>query len=139
AGRGRAEIEGLIGFFVSSLALRIDLSGDITGIELLDRVKHQALEAQQHQDLPFEQVVEIVQPPRRLSHTPVFQVMFAWQNTEQAVFDLPDLVVQSVEVELTRAKFDLELTLAEAGDRIAGAFGYATSLFDEATIVRHLG
>ena len=81
ANRGRAEIEGLIGFFVNTLALRVDLSGSPTVGELLERVKELALAAQQHQDMPFEQVVELVQPARSLAHSPIFQVMFAWQNS----------------------------------------------------------
>jgi non-ribosomal peptide synthetase component F len=84
ANRGRVEIEPLIGFFVNSLALRLDLSGDPSVGKLLDRVKAQALEAQAHQDLPFEQVVEIVRPPRSLAHEPIFQTMFAWQNMTRA-------------------------------------------------------
>ena len=83
ANRGRAEIENLIGFFVNTLALRLDLSGSPTVGELLARVKAQALAAQQHQDIPFEQVVEIVQPARSLAHSPLFQVMFAWQNADK--------------------------------------------------------
>ena len=81
ANRSRDEIEGLIGFFVNTLALRIDLSGSPTVAELLARVKAQALIAQQNQDIPFEQVVEILRPVRSLAHSPLFQVMFAWQNT----------------------------------------------------------
>ncbi len=85
ANRGRAEIENLIGFFVNTLALRMDLSGSPTVGELLERAKTQALAAQQHQDIPFEQVVELVQPVRSLAHSPLFQVMFAWQNTSENV------------------------------------------------------
>ncbi|MCP3468521.1 condensation domain-containing protein [Bradyrhizobium sp. CCGUVB23] len=81
ANRGRREIEELIGFFVNTLALRLDLSGEPSVAELLERTRRTALAAQEHQDLPFEQVVEIVQPPRRLDHTPVFQVMLAWGTT----------------------------------------------------------
>ncbi|MCZ4093237.1 condensation domain-containing protein [Sinorhizobium psoraleae] len=80
ANRGRREVEELIGFFVNTLALRIDLSGAPSVSELLARTRRTALAAQEHQDLPFEQVVEIVQPPRALDHTPLFQVMLAWQN-----------------------------------------------------------
>ncbi|WP_242688284.1 condensation domain-containing protein, partial [Photorhabdus stackebrandtii] len=79
AGRSRQEVESLMGFFVNTLALRMNFSGALTVAELLTQVRQTALAAQAHQDLPFEQVVEIVQPPRRLAHTPLFQVMFAWQ------------------------------------------------------------
>ena len=139
ANRSRAEVEPLIGFFVNSLALRLDLSGGPTVGELLQRVKARALEAQQHQDLPFEQVVEIVRPPRSLAHTPVFQVMFAWQNAGESDLELPGLRVAPVRVPCSFAKFDLTLSLAEVGGRIAGGLEYATALFDRATIERHAG
>ena len=80
ANRGRREIEGLIGFFVNTLAVRVDVSGSPRVEELLERVKRQALGAQEHQDIPFEHVVEMLQPVRSLSHSPIFQVMFAWEN-----------------------------------------------------------
>src|SRR5215471_8868523 len=76
ANRTRKEIEGLIGFFVNTLAVRLQLSGSPTVRELLDRVKHQSLSAQQYQDISFEQVVEIARPERSLSHSPIFQVTF---------------------------------------------------------------
>ena len=139
AGRQRVEIEGLIGFFINTQALRIDVSGALDGAELLERVRRQALQAHQYQDLPFEQVIEIVQPPRRLEHTPLFQVLFAWQNNETARLELPGLDIQKVSVPIQRSGFDLTLELAEVGDRIAGAMIYATALFDAATIARHLG
>ena len=84
ANRGRGEIEGLIGFFVNTLPLRVDLSGAPTAAELLGRVRTRALEAQQHQDIPFEQVVEQARPLRSLAYSPLFQVMFAWQNAPMA-------------------------------------------------------
>src|SRR5215207_2545869 len=84
ANRGRMEIEGLIGFFVNTLALRFDMSGSPSVAELLERVKEQTLLAQQHQDIPFEQVVEQARPARSLSHSPLFQVMFVWQTAETA-------------------------------------------------------
>ncbi len=83
ANRGRPETEGLIGFFVNTLAMRVDLSGSPTLAQLLALVKSRTLQAQAHQDIPFEQVVELIQPPRSLAHAPLFQVMFAWQNTPQ--------------------------------------------------------
>ena len=139
ANRARTEIEPLIGFFVNSLALRLDLSGSPTVGELLQRVKGRALEAQQHQDLPFEQVVEIVCPPRSLAHTPVFQVMFAWQNSGESDLELPGLTAAPLRIPHSFAKFDLTLSLAEAGGRISGGLEYATALFDRATIERHAG
>ena len=137
ANRNRREIEGLVGFFVNMLALRVDMSGEPDVAELLSRIRGAALAAQDHQDLPFEQLVEIIQPPRRLDHTPVFQVVFAWQNNEAANFELPGLKAEIADIPLQQVKFDLELSLGEADSRIVGALNYATALFDEATIRRH--
>ncbi|WP_445497289.1 amino acid adenylation domain-containing protein [Photorhabdus sp. SF281] len=141
AGRSHQEVEPLIGFFVNTLALRIDLSGAPDVIELLARVRQTALAAQAHQDLPFEQVVEIVQPPRRLAHTPLFQVMFAWQNNESPEWELPELAVSLIDsvLETDTVKFDLELELSEENGRIVGSLGYATALFDQQTIERYVG
>ncbi|WP_323074014.1 non-ribosomal peptide synthetase [Mycetohabitans endofungorum] len=139
AHRNHPQIEPLIGFFVNTLALRVDLSGEPDTSELLVRVRRTTLDAQAHQDLPFEQVVEIVQPPRRLDHTPLFQVMFAWQNNEPGEWRLPGLTATSAELEYDAAKFDLELNVSEAGDEIIGRLAYATALFDRSTIERHVG
>ncbi|MCC8422800.1 non-ribosomal peptide synthetase, partial [Photorhabdus thracensis] len=138
AGRSRQEVESLIGFFVNTLALRMDLSGAPNVVELLARTRQTALAAQEHQDLPFEQVVEIVQPPRRLAYTPLFQVMFAWQNNEAPEWALPGLAVSPVEQTFDVVKFDLELNLSEVDGRIVGYLNYATALFDQPTIERHL-
>ena len=137
ANRNRREIEGLVGFFVNMLALRVNMSGEPDMAELLSRIRGAALAAQDHQDLPFEQLVEIIQPPRRLDHTPVFQVVFAWQSNEAAKFELPGLQAEIADIPLQQVKFDLELSLGEADSRIVGALNYATALFDEATIRRH--
>ncbi|HEU4561224.1 MAG TPA: amino acid adenylation domain-containing protein, partial [Longimicrobium sp.] len=141
AGRGRAEIEGLIGFFVNTLALRLELSGSPTVAELLRRVKERALAAQHHQDIPFEQVVELLDPARSLSHHPLFQVMFAWQNAPRGDLRLPGLEVGSVRAGSShaQAKFDLSLSLWEAGDRIVGSVTYATALFEGKTVERWIG
>ncbi|MET4484438.1 condensation domain-containing protein, partial [Bradyrhizobium sp. F1.13.3] len=139
ANRGRREIEELIGFFVNTLALRLDLSGAPSVAELLERTRRTALGAQEHQDLPFEQVVEIVQPPRSLDHTPLFQVMLAWQTNAAQPFDLPGLLVEAAGDGFDQVKFDLELNLGEQGEVIAGTLGYATALFDQATIERQRG
>ncbi|HEU0300275.1 MAG TPA: condensation domain-containing protein, partial [Longimicrobium sp.] len=140
ANRGRQEIEGLIGFFVNTLPLRVDLSGSPSVSELLGRVKERALGAQHHQDIPFEQVVELLQPVRSLSHSPVFQVMFAWQNATGGALELPGLAVSEVEtLEAETAKFDLSLWLYEADGRIAGGLTYATSLFERETAGRYTG
>ncbi|HEV3051237.1 MAG TPA: condensation domain-containing protein, partial [Longimicrobium sp.] len=140
AGRTRAEVEGLIGFFVNTLALRVDVSGAPTVAELLGRVRQQALEAQQHPDLPFEQVVERVRPERSLSHTPLFQVMLGWQEMPGAEPELPGLAAIPLDgVEEDAAAFDLSLNLAPRDGRIAGELTYATALFDRATVERHVG
>ena len=139
ANRGRLEIEGLIGFFVNTLALRMDLSGAPTVKDLLERVKGVALEAQARQDLPFEQIVDLVKPVRSLGHTPVFQVMFAWQNNEGGSVDLPGVKVEWVGSGERPAKFDLTLDLTEADGRIVGGLNYATALFDRATAERYAG
>ncbi|MFB2713746.1 condensation domain-containing protein, partial [Aeromonas veronii] len=139
ANRGHCDIEPLIGFFVNTLALRIDLSDNPSVVDLIIRVRECALKAQDHQDLPFEQVVEITQPPRRLSHTPLFQVVFAWQNYDAGQWALPGIEVSPVSSTYEVAKFDLELNLAEAGDQIVGALTYASALFDSTTVERHVG
>jgi amino acid adenylation domain-containing protein len=137
ANRTRPEVEGLIGFFVNTLALRVELSGAPTVEALLARVKAAALGAQDHQDLPFEQVVELIQPPRSLAHSPLFQVMFAWQNNAVETLELPGLATEGFRVERDVAKFDLTLNLAEQGDRIVGGIEYARALFDRETVARY--
>ncbi|WP_429261985.1 amino acid adenylation domain-containing protein [Paraburkholderia atlantica] len=140
ANRGRREIEELIGFFVNTLALRVDLSGEPSVSELLERTRRTTLAAQEHQDLPFEQVVEIVQPPRALDHTPLFQVMLAWQNNALGRLDLPGLGVEEVMDNAPgQIRFELELNVGECDGRIVGTLGYATALFDQATIERQRG
>ena len=142
AGRGRREIEGLIGFFVNTLALRVDLSGSPTVAGLLGRVGTRVLDAQHHQDIPFEQVVELADPARSLSYHPLFQVMFVWQNAARRDGAEPPRAEGSgagAETAHPEATFDLTLTLREAGDRIVGGVTYAASLFEPATVERHLG
>jgi amino acid adenylation domain-containing protein len=140
ANRGRREVEGLIGFFVNTLALRVDLSDRPTVARLLERVRARALEAQQNQDIPFEQVVERLDPVRTLAHTPLFQVLFTWQNTPRGGLALPGLELGRLPgAERTTAKFDLSLSLAEVDGRVGGAVTYATSLFEQATVERHVG
>ncbi|WP_449301162.1 amino acid adenylation domain-containing protein [Pseudomonas citri] len=139
ANRTRSEVEGLIGFFVNTLAVRVDVSGAPTVESLLARVKTQALGAQAHQDLPFEQVVEILKPVRSLSHSPLFQAMLSWQTLDNSELVLGDLKLEGLGVANTVAKFDLSLELGEAQGQIFGALEYATALFDETTARRYLG
>jgi len=139
ANRTRAEIEGLIGMFVNTLALRIDTSDEPSGEALLARVKAQTLQAQAHQDLPFEQVVEICKPLRSLSHSALFQTLLSWDNNDGPALTLGDLTLEGVAGPSRFVKFDLSLTLGEHPSGIRGALNYATALFDEATIRRFVG
>ncbi|CAJ9204109.1 non-ribosomal peptide synthetase [Burkholderia pseudomallei] len=138
AGRNRTEVEALIGFFVNTLALRLDLSSEPTVGELLKRTKAQVLSAQAHQDLPFDQVVERVKPPRSTAHPPLFQVMFVWQNMPEGELTIPGLTIRAVETPLQTAQFELTLSLQEAGDDIVGHLNYASALFDESTVRRYV-
>ncbi len=143
AGRNRVEIEGLIGFFVNTLVLRGDLSGDRTGgssfRELLGRVRETALAAYVHQDVPFEKLVEELAPERSLARSPLFQVMFALQNAPVESLEIPGLQLRPVSGGAATVKFDLELDLREQDSGLFGMVGYATDLFDSATIDRLVG
>ncbi|WP_277758203.1 non-ribosomal peptide synthase/polyketide synthase [Pseudomonas sp. A34-9] len=139
ANRTRAEIEGLIGMFVNTLALRIDTSGELSSEALLARVKALTLQAQAHQDLPFEQVVEIIRPPRSLAHSPVFQTLLSWDGLQGPALALGDLTLEGVAEPSHFAKFDVSLNLAESNGVIRGSLEYATALFDEATVLRFAG
>ncbi|HST59994.1 MAG TPA: condensation domain-containing protein, partial [Longimicrobium sp.] len=141
ANRARSEVEELIGFFVNTLALRVDLSGAPTVAELLAQVKTRAMEGQRNQDIPFEQVVERLRPARSLAYSPLFQVMFAWQNRGGGrALELPGLQLASAaSASLVTAKFDLLLSLWEHDGRIAGAVEYATALFEQETVERWVG
>ncbi|PPU90815.1 hypothetical protein XalbCFBP2523_15565, partial [Xanthomonas albilineans] len=124
---------------MNTLALRVEVSGSPTLAQLLASVKERALQAQAHQDIPFEQVVELVQPPRSLSHAPLFQVMFAWQNTPEGDLDLGELEASGLGAARTSAQFDLSLSLAESKEGIVGSLTYATALFEHATLERWMG
>jgi len=139
ANRRHQDVESLIGFFVNMLTLRVDLSGAPDTGELLKRVRDRVLGAQGHQDLPFEQVVEIAQPPRRSDHTPLFQVIFVWENTDVSQWSLPGLEVSPAKQAYDTVKFDLELSLALVDGEIVGTLDYSTALFDRETIERHAG
>jgi len=139
ANRNHHQIESLIGLFVNTLALRIDLSGNPPIRQLLERVRKTSLDAQNHQDLPFEQVVDVVQPPRSLSHSPLFQVMFVLQNNETSEWNLPGLEVVGADSRDDITKFDLSLGLVESDNEIMGVLSYSTALFDRATMERHVG
>jgi amino acid adenylation domain-containing protein len=137
AGRNRAEVENLIGFFVNTLPLRTDLSGNPTFRQLLSRVRDAALGAYAHQELPFEKLVEELKLSREISHHPVFQVMFTLQNVSQQKPDFPGLSIEPFHAgKRTTAKFDLLLTASEGPNGLALAFEYNTDLFESQTIER---
>jgi non-ribosomal peptide synthetase component F len=134
-----AEIEGLIGFFVNMLVLRSDLSGNPTFKELLARVRKTAFGAYEHQDVPFEKLVEVLHPERDLSRSPLFQVMFAFQNIPRQSLDLAGLTVSPVEIKNETAKYDLSLYMWDEPKGLAARLEYNTDLFDGASIRRMLG
>jgi amino acid adenylation domain-containing protein len=136
AGRNAAELENLIGFFVNTLPLRTTLTGSLTFNELLARVRETSLEAFANQDLPFEQLVEAMQPERDLSRTPLFQVMFAFQNVPREVFHVSGLKFERRRIENHTSKFDLTLFAAEAAEKLYFTFEYNTDLFEPARIER---
>jgi len=136
ANRNRAETEGLIGFFVNTLIFRTRLSEQMTFRELLGQVREVALEAYAHQDLPFEKLVEELQPERSLSHAPVFQVMLDLQNAPMHDLELHGLRLTPLPFDSLMAKFDLVMTVGETDGRLSGQLEYNTDLFDAATIER---
>jgi amino acid adenylation domain-containing protein len=138
ANRNRVEFESLIGLFLNTLVLRTNLEGDPSFSELLRRVREVTLLAYEHQDLPFEKLLEELQPERDLSHTPLFQVLFALQNAPKPSLNIPGLSLKwsSLGVESGASKIDLALLMEETPDGLAGLFEYNTDLFDEATLKR---
>ena len=135
ANRNRRELESLIGFFVNTLALRVDLSGNPTFRELLARVREVSLGAFAHQDLPFEMLVEELRAVRDPSRNPLFQVAFALQNTPEAASLQIDLGITAVDVKTERAQFDLTLDVTDAGGQFYVSLVYNTDLFDASTIL----
>ncbi|MFF4159223.1 amino acid adenylation domain-containing protein [Streptomyces sp. NPDC001678] len=136
AGRGRPEVERLIGLFTNTLALRTDLSDAPTFRELLARVRGVSLGAFAHQELPFERLVEELHPRRDLSRSPVFQVSFMYQNIALPSFDGVGLRMEPVAVESTSSRFDLELQVFDRPDGLSGWFEFNTDLFDGITVER---
>ena len=140
AGRTDEALEELIGFFVNTLVLRTDTSANPSFSELLARVRAVDLAAYAHQELPFERLVELLNPVRSLSRHPLFQVMLAFQNTPEAVLELPGIVARPEPVGLSAAKFDLSLGLSERRapdgrpEGIAGLIEYRTDLFERSTV-----
>ncbi|HEY9749091.1 MAG TPA: amino acid adenylation domain-containing protein [Allocoleopsis sp.] len=150
ANRNRSELENLIGFFANSLVLRGDLAGNPTFKELLERSRQMTLAAYAHQDVPFEKLVEELQPSRNLSRNPLFQVVFALQNAPMTQLELPGLTLDAIEFDTRNSRFDLELYLWECGENFRSLWGqgwqnsagfrgvvvYNTDLFQPETIAR---
>jgi len=139
AGRSRHEIEGLIGFFLNTLVFRTDFSDDPSFVELLGRVKEVALDAYAHQDVPFERLVEELQPERDPGRSPLFQVLFVHQDKERPVFASAGITSSPIEIDTATAKFDLTLSLRETENGLTGYVEYNTDLFDPVTIDRMAG
>ena len=139
AGRNRVELENIIGFFVNTLVVRTDFTGEPTFQKLLARVREVALGAYAHQDLPFEKLVEELQPERTVGTSPLFQVTFGFQNLREETFRLRGMIVTPLEVDSGTAKFDLSLRIREHADGLRAVFEYNTDLFDSGMIDRLLG
>ena len=139
ANRNQAEIEELIGFFVNTLVLRTDLSGSPTFHTLLGRIRETVIDACTHQDLPFEKLVEELQPERDVGRTPLFQVMLVQQKQLTPVLEFAGVCFRPVEVDTTTAKFDLTLNFAETEQELHLTLEYSTDLFEAATVKRMLG
>ncbi|MBA3246893.1 MAG: hypothetical protein H0T63_02280 [Pyrinomonadaceae bacterium] len=139
AGRTQAETEKLIGLFVNHLVLRTDLSGDPSFRELLRRVREVALGAYAHQDVPFEKLVEALNPKRSLSHTPLFQVLFTLMNAPLPSPRLPGLTLLPVTINNSMAKYDLTLFMDEAEQSLTGTFEYNADLFAAPTVAKMAG
>ncbi|HEY0546553.1 MAG TPA: amino acid adenylation domain-containing protein [Pyrinomonadaceae bacterium] len=137
ANRLRPELEGLIGFFVNTLVMRAELAGDQTFLELLRQVRAVALQAYEHQDMPFEQLVQALQPERNLSHSPLFQVMFTFQESLE-VWRLPELEVELLDPPDKLSKFDLTLDVTVTDDELQLTVEYNTDLFEHETASRML-
>ncbi|WP_460862714.1 condensation domain-containing protein, partial [Rheinheimera gaetbuli] len=136
ANREQAEVSGLLGFFVNTLVLRSDLSGNPNFMGLLEQSKRVLLDAYGHQQVPFEKVVETLQPERSLSHSPLFQVMLSLENNEEGELNLPGLRLSPMAAGAEVAKFDLSLTVSVGEQGMGLNWNYNTDLFHEQTIVR---
>jgi amino acid adenylation domain-containing protein len=142
AGRRRTELEALIGFFLNTLALRTDISGNPSFVDLLARVKATTLDAYDHQELPFEKLLEVLQPQRSTAHTPIVQVIFNLHNEPTAGLSLAGLAVSPFSIDRGTAKFDLSVALVEGASGLQAGFEYNTDLFERQTVellLRHYG
>ncbi|MFC4154831.1 amino acid adenylation domain-containing protein, partial [Massilia aurea] len=134
ANRRDQQLEPLLGFFVNTIPLRVRLGSVTSSDELIEQIKATTLQAFSHQDLPFEEIVEVVNPPRSLAHSPLFQSMLSLNNTLRTRFTLPSLELMQIPATLSSAHVDLSLNLTEQDGILDGSIGYATALFDHATI-----
>ncbi len=138
ANRRQKDVSGLIGFFVNTLPLRARFSRTQTAGEALGHVRGVLRDALDHQDLPFERIVELVNPVRSAAHTPLFQTMCAWVPERGGLLELPGLDVAPLDIPHAPAKFDLALSLTESQGRVVGHLDYASALFDEETVRRYV-
>ncbi|WP_163871157.1 condensation domain-containing protein, partial [Myxococcus eversor] len=138
AGRHRSEVEGLIGFFINTLVLRSHVDSRGSFLQLLRQVKESALGAYAHQDIPFERLVEELQPARDMSRSPLFQALFALQNTPESAIQKTELTLSPVDLGsvAVTAKFELQLNLTEVSEGVFGGLGYNSDLFERSTIER---
>ncbi|MEM9487449.1 MAG: condensation domain-containing protein, partial [Cyanobacteria bacterium P01_F01_bin.116] len=136
ANRQRAELEPLLGFFINTLALRTHINNSDTVSDLLRQVRRTTLDAYAYQDMPFEQIVEAIQPKRTLAHSPIFQVLFVLQNTPITALELPGLTLTPVAEETQIAKFDLTLEVEETDQGLVGYWIYNSDLFETDTVIR---
>ncbi|RKZ72716.1 MAG: non-ribosomal peptide synthetase, partial [Candidatus Parabeggiatoa sp. nov. 1] len=136
ANRNHKQVESLIGFFANTLALRCHVTKDLSFTEFLKQVKETALKAYKHQEFPFEKLIDELKIERSLSHNPLFQVMFAFQNAHTEDFALPGITFSPFNFEYNVSKFELTLILREFKDKLSGVFEYSTDLFDASTIER---
>lgn len=139
ANRNRDETEGLIGFFVNMLVMRTDLSGNPAFLDLLQRVKQMTLAAYQHQDVPFEQIIEMLQPQRSLNRTPLYQIEFTLQNAPVEPLEVRGLRFAPLDVQAMSSDTDLNLMMTETESALAGYVVYSIDLFDATTIERMMG
>jgi amino acid adenylation domain-containing protein len=139
AGRNRRELEGLIGFFVNTLPLRADLSGDVTFRELLSQVRRVSVETLTHQDAPIEKLVEILHPKRTTLHNPLIQVAFVFQAASGEELRLPGLTAKRMNIHAADAKLELTLFMWEGADELQGAFVYDTGLFSDSAVTGMIG
>ncbi|RSM36803.1 non-ribosomal peptide synthetase [Amycolatopsis balhimycina DSM 5908] len=134
AGRADPALDDLVGFFVNTLVLRVDTGGDPSFRDLVTRVRERSLDAYNHQDVPFERLVEALNPARSLAHHPLFQTMLAWQNTPGTGAGLPGLTVTTQHVGTGTAKFDLWFSFTEQDGGLEGEAEFNTEVFDRATV-----